>query len=148
MDGNALIALSFSGTIDYGAGPMTATGPKDLGLVKLDPNGNVIWHEHFGSSGFTMGDVQGLSRTGTGDMAVWGTYSGSIDFGPGTLQGGVFVVRFDASGNALWHIDVVVGDGLRVSGDLSGAVYLGGSYYDNIDFGWGRIDDFFAAKFE
>jgi FG-GAP repeat len=145
--GNILIALSFSGSIDYGAGPMTATGPRDLGLVKLDPAGNVVWQKHFGSSAFTMGNILGLSRTGTGDMTVWGDHTGPIDLGTGTLQGATLVVKFDASGNALWHIDLVVADHLRVSGDLSGAVYLGGSEYYTVDFGWGAVYGFFVAKF-
>lgn len=147
--GNILIAVSFSGTINYGAGPMTAAGPQDLGLIKLDPAGNVVWQKQFGSSMFTMGDVNGLSRTATGDMTVWGNHTGPIDFGTGTLSGAKFIAKFDASGNALWHVDLVSADMLLVAGDLSGAVYVASpNNYTNVDFGWGAVNAFFMAKYQ
>jgi hypothetical protein len=151
--GNIQIALSFSGTVNYGGGYLTATGPRDLGLIKLDPAGNVLWQKHFGASGFTMGNVQ-LSRTGTGDMTVSGDHAGVIDFGTGSLSGGKFVVKFNASGIAVWDVDILSARTLWVAGDLSGAVYVGvprinlDGNYNNTDFGWGLVNEFFIAKYQ
>ncbi|MBK9264682.1 MAG: hypothetical protein IPM54_33480 [Polyangiaceae bacterium] len=133
--GNVLVALGFSGSVDYGNGPLSAVGPRDLGLIKLSPNGTVVWQKQYGNASFTMGTV-GLSRAGLGDMAVWGDYAGSMNFGTGSLSGAKFIVKFDALGNAMWHVDILSGDGLKVTADALGAVYAGSSSFDT-NFGWG-----------
>ncbi|HRI71420.1 MAG TPA: hypothetical protein PK156_44610, partial [Polyangium sp.] len=140
--GNILIALGFTGSVDYGMGPLTASGPKDLGLVKLDPNGNPVWQKHFGNSTFTLSSVS-LSRTGASDMAVAGSYTGTMDFGTGALQGQVFVAKFNSSGNEMWHVNISQG-WAGISGDTSGAVYLGSNA---IDFGWGLIRTPYITSF-
>lgn len=150
--GNILIAVSFSGTIDYGAGRMSATGSQDLGLIKLDPEGDVLWQKHFGNAGFTSSNVN-VSRTGTDDFTVSGDHTGTIDFGTGVLVGGKFVVKFASSGTALWHVDIMSANVLWVVGDLSGAVYVGvpkfnAGNYNNTNFGWGLLNEFFIAKYQ
>ena len=143
--GNILIALSFSGSINYGAGPLVATSAGNLGLVKLDPAGNVLWQKKFATS--SCADVK-VSRTGTGDFTVSGGLLGMTDFGTGALSGQRVIVKFDSNGNALWHVDVVSAQyPLEVAGDLSGAVYVGANLSASVDLGWGVIENF-VAKYE
>lgn len=140
LDGsdNLLVAFNFDGTINLGNTPMTSAGPNALGLAKIDPTGNVVWQEQFGSSTFNLQAVR-LTRTGTNDMAIAGLYAGSTNLGNGLLQGTLFVAKFDTNGNIVWHADLrdsttymTVGLG----GNLSGEVFVVSSSH-TLDFGSG-----------
>src|SRR5262249_8561272 len=44
--GNLLVGGSYNGTIDFGGGPLVASGAvEDVFLAKLDPNGNHVWSQ-------------------------------------------------------------------------------------------------------
>src|SRR6185437_9195679 len=60
---NVLLATTFSGTIDFGGGPLTSVGKQDLAIAKLDPSGNVVWSKSFGASGASMGNFTALGAT-------------------------------------------------------------------------------------
>ncbi|HRI69677.1 MAG TPA: hypothetical protein PK156_35855, partial [Polyangium sp.] len=129
--GNILLAFDFSGSIDFGGGPMVASGT-ELGLVKLDPSGNVIWQKHFAGE---VSDVH-LVRAGTQDFAILIQRTGAMDLGTGTITGSFVLAKFDSSGNALWHANLNGMGTATLTADLAGSVYVGSSSPD-ADYGWG-----------
>ncbi len=128
--GNVLIGFSFTGSVDFGAGPLTASGT-DLGLVKLNPSGGVVWQKRF------AGGVENvkLVRAGTGDFAILARRTAAMDLGTGAITGNTVLAKFDSSGNALWHANFNNLGNLAVSADKAGSVYLGTSSL-TADFGW------------
>jgi hypothetical protein len=94
--GTAAIAGYFKKTIDFGAGPLTAsTDPEtQAGFVtKLDANGNAIWSAMFGSG--TAAHVNGLAITPSGHVVAVGYFVEGVDFwGQETFSsGGHFIAK-------------------------------------------------------
>ena len=113
--GEFLIAGEFSGTIDLDPGPnaipLTASGPQDVFVAKLDAGGRFLWARRLGGSGFAqIALYRGLVTGDAGSLYVAGSFDGTIDFDPGagvhevtslgSLDG--FVVKLDGAGNLIW----------------------------------------------
>lgn len=82
--GEFLIAGEFSGTIDLdpgpGAIPLTATGPQDIFVAKLDAGGRFLWARRLGGSGFAqIALYRGLVTGDAGSLYVGGSFDGTID---------------------------------------------------------------------
>lgn len=76
---NLYVAAVVTDTVDFGLGPLSPIGARDLVLAKLDPSGQALWHARYGDVG-TEGTVS-VSVTPGGEMVIGGTFSGSLDFG-------------------------------------------------------------------
>jgi hypothetical protein len=147
----------FSGTVDFGTGPIASAGGEDVYVLKLAPSGAPIWVQTFGD----LTDDNGLDvAVDSGDnVVVGGSMSGTVDFGGGPLMssGGndAFVVKLSPSGSHVWSaiyggaaddrvLSVAVNslDATFIQGDFSSA---------SIDFGGGPLGnsgmaDSFLAK--
>ncbi|APR86953.1 Hypothetical protein A7982_12302 [Minicystis rosea] len=68
---------------------------------------------------------------------------GTIDFGGGGIDGDLFVMKLDASGNHLWSKGYEgFGSGVSaIAADSAGNVVVAGSYYSTIEFGGGPLAD-------
>ena len=114
MDANRNVFLvgTFGGTTDFDPGPgvanRTNVGGFNTFVVKLDPNGNLLWVQIIGG-----GDAKpaGLTVDEFGSVYLTGVFSGTVDFDPGlgvtnfTTPVGVedgFVVKLDANGGLVW----------------------------------------------
>lgn len=107
-----------------------------------------------------------IALDGAGNIAVLGSFNGTVDFDPGagvweltsTPAGSsnTFAAKYDPAGNFLWaqrmggHIDVF-GPSIAAGGD--GAVYVSGSFTGTADFGATVLtslgsNDVFAAKLD
>jgi hypothetical protein len=99
--GMIYVGGSMAGSVDFGDGVIkTSAGSTDAFLVKLDPDGNVVWSRVYGDA---MGqNITQVRITGTGQIVVGGRASGTINFGqaPLTSTGGddVFVATIDDAG--------------------------------------------------
>ncbi len=83
--GNIALAGTVSGTIDFGAGVVTATGTSDAFLAKLDPDGGYLWAKTFGAPMVKhVGRSVAFTPSGTLLFAV--NAGGNIDFGLGELD--------------------------------------------------------------
>ena len=160
--GNVFVAGGLAGTIDFGGGPLSSTGPFDIDvfLVKFSPTGVHLWSKRFGEDAQPQ-IVNSLAIDGFGYVVITGTFRGSVNFGGGILTsaGGpfaldVFVARFDGSGNHSWSkqfgdgSDQVAND---VTTDSSGNVLITGVFDGSVDFGGGTLptagqSDIFLAK--
>jgi hypothetical protein len=163
--GNIVIAGSFgSASIVFGSTTLISSGGYDLFVAKYDANGNVLWAKG-AVGGFGYNDeANAVATDASGNVVVAGWFeSGNLTFGSTTLSKigacGLFIAKYDASGNALWaksasgaYYDYAQ----SVATDVSGAVVVAGYFRSpTIDFGsttltntntTGNIYDLFVAK--
>ncbi|MBD2075897.1 DUF4347 domain-containing protein [Phormidium sp. FACHB-592] len=153
--GNIYTTGRFTGTVDFdpGAGSftLTSTGAAEVFVSKLDANGNFVWAKGFGvtSSGnrsSVTSSQNGISVDSSGNVYTTGSFTGTVDFDPGTgtfdltstAYGAIFVSKLDTAGNFVWakqlgggsNIDQVNG----ISVDSSGNVYTTGHFAGTSDF--------------
>jgi alpha-tubulin suppressor-like RCC1 family protein len=130
--GNIFIIFGFSGSVNFGAGPLTAVGVYSTGFVKLDPMGNVIWQKRFDAP-FSPN----LARAGSADAAISGLAMPSVDLGAGPVPG-YFIAKFSSSGSLMWTVSGVIAFGLTADplGGVYTVVHVGGGGYNpwNIPF--------------
>lgn len=86
--GDVLVVGDFSGTVDFGGGPLMTTmlpssGKTDIFVVKLAPNGNHVWSGDYGNGDYAH--AAAVAVDGSGNAIVTGYFQGSIDFGGGPL---------------------------------------------------------------
>jgi hypothetical protein len=137
--GEVALGLWFQGTVDLGAGPVTAlAGSWDGGLVLLSPAGEHRWSKRIGGGGHD--GVTALAAT-PGGVAVAGLLDGEADFegravsAPGLT--GVFVAHYAAAGSLDWARGFG-GAGWNGAGrlvaDATGALTVAGTF-EKISFG-------------
>ena len=142
--GNVFIAGRFSGTVDFGSGPVTAMGAqRDAYVVSYDQGGGFRWAKVWGS---TDDDTAfGLAMVG-GDVYMSGWFFETVDLGTGPLTAidsqdviaasftntGVprFASAFGAAG---------IDQGQKIAVDPSARPVVGGLFSGSIDLGSGIV---------
>lgn len=157
--GNVVLTGTFSGTIDFGEGPLSTTGgfDADVFVAKLDSNGNPLWGKKFGDASPQRGS--GIAVNAAGQIFLTGGFSGEIDFGTGALTSAgdsdVFIARLAPDGTAQWSArfgDAAAQAGTRVAADENGGVFVAGDVDGVINLGGGPLasagaTDIFVAHF-
>ena len=113
------VAAASDGSV-YLAGT-TADNGLDAALVKFDSNGNLLWERIWG--GVEADDAQAVATHTDGSVYLVGR---TTSFPTGSA--GLFVVKFDATGNTVWQKvwdGAASGEGAAVTTD--GSVYAAGS---------------------
>jgi hypothetical protein len=156
--GAIVMAGEFSGTVDFGDGPLTSAGDNDIFLARFDPDGSVQISRRFGDASGPQ-RAQAVAVDAGGAVILAGFFSSSVDFGGGALtslgSNDVFIARFDPSLAHEWSRRFGDGDGQYASGvavDDASNVYVTGYFSGTMDFGGGPLiaagfDDVFLAKF-
>ena len=129
-----------SGPVDIGNGTLPGAGSYDIVLGRFSQVGApALWSQRFGSSGSDTG--RGVCVAANGAIFIAGSYSGTVDFGSGSLSSNGsldgFVAAFKEEGAPLWshsmggpgedrtsHIDVE-GSLLAITGFFNGTVWFG-----------------------
>jgi hypothetical protein len=129
---NVLLGITFSGTIDFGGGPLTSAGTSDLAIAKLDASGAHLWSKRFGAAGSSVSGISALGAVNDGGVALSVGFGGAVDFGCGTVSsagGDVILAKFDATGTVVYSRAVLLLDGY--GGNAAGPVVdgLGGISY-------------------
>jgi hypothetical protein len=153
-NGDALVAGTFGGTIQFGAAPpLTDSSSEGAFLVKLDPSGNARWAKALPTT-FVAAD-------GVADIVVAGGFTETVDLGGGTMTsaGGKDIVlgKFDPTGAHLWSQRF--GDSANQYGTAVGImpgtnrIVIAAAGSGAIDFGDGAISgdgttNIFLAVFE
>lgn len=143
---NVFVMGMFFDTVDFGGGPLTASGSWDVFVVKLDANGKHLWSKRFGDDAQQEGHSIAIDREG--NVLLTGMFWGSIDFGGGALtsvgQHNMFVAKLDPNGGHLWS--KVFGNpvdrgqnGRGIAVSSAGDVYVTGSCAGPMDFGAGPV---------
>ncbi len=103
--GNVLLAGWFTGTDDYGGGPLISAGPSSGVVIKLDPGGNHLWSKRFGGLGGAQPKAPAVDSAGnlilTGTMgSIEFEFDGNFLFGVGGAD--VFLLKIDPMGSFVW----------------------------------------------
>jgi uncharacterized delta-60 repeat protein len=112
------VAVSTDGAV-YVTG-VTADNQNDAVLLKLDANGTLLWERTWG--GAASDESLAVATAPDGSVYIAGT---ATSFGPSSA--GLFVVKFDSTGNLVWQriSDGAVGNAVAVAPD--GSVYAAGT---------------------
>jgi hypothetical protein len=150
---------SSSPTITFGSVTLINNG-KNMFLVKYDASGNVIWAQRPTNNDENVG--YSIATDNAGYVYVAGYFSSfsgtdSITFGTITLtHPGMFLVKYDSSGNVTWAKDIVKGGNTAtaVTADNLGNIFVGGTTGgDTLVFGQDTLYpssfyDRFVAKYD
>jgi hypothetical protein len=155
--GNLVMAGQFQGTADFGLGALTSAGSYDIFVAKYTAAGAPLWAKRFGSSGSDYDYA--VAVDGSGNVLLAGAFSGTVNFGGGSLTSAgnydLFVAKFSPTGAHLWSRRVG-GTGSEsaegVAVDPSGNVVVAGAFQGTVDFGGGAVtsagdSDLFVAKY-
>lgn len=147
-DGNILLAGAFQGLLPYtedGVGhKMASAGLRDAFLLKLNPDGDIIWGRRFG--GAKSDEAFAVTTTSSGTIVVAGTFAGaaSADDGPAVEAVGyndVFLQAWSPDGEMMWTRSFG-GGGQEYIGGLAatddGSVWIAGSFQREIAFANGE----------
>src|SRR5919106_460326 len=112
------VAVSADGSV-YLTG-LTADNGNDAVLLKFDANGTLLWERAWG--GAASDESLAIATAPDGSVYIAGT---ATSFGPSSA--GLFVVKFDSTGNLLWQriSDEAAGNAVAVAPD--GSVYAAGT---------------------
>jgi hypothetical protein len=139
----AVVALgSFSDQTDLGGGVLTADGPADIFLLKVDHLGTYVWARRYGS--FDFEDPAALATNSNGDLFVTGTFQHSTTLGAGATfesvdgSNDIFIVRYSGlDGSTQWgerlgdsgfeYVDSIAcsGGNIAIAGSAIGVTNLG-----------------------
>ncbi len=140
--GNVYITGSFRGTAIFGSTTLTSGGVRDIFVIKLDSNGNVLWARDMGRGSSLFNDVYGIAVDDAHNVYTTGFFQGTATFSTTASTsaglGDVFVVKQDSGGNVLWAqafggSSNDVGKGIAI--DRAGYVYTTGSFQETATFG-------------
>ena len=160
-NGNVVVGGAFSGTADFGTGPLSSNaGSWDGFVVKYTASGTPLWARRFGGPDFDM--VLGVAVDGSGNVVVTGYFTGTVDFGTGALTSAgakdVFVAKYSPTGAPLWaivHGGPYDDRATAVAVDGSGNVVITGCFGSAANFGGGWLGDLlfgtidtFVAKYD
>lgn len=158
--GNVVVTGWYTGSVDFGGGPLPGAVGNEVFVAKLDASGAHVWSKGFGGASADNAVGQGIAVDGAGNVLLAGWFSGSVDFGGGSLTGvateNVFVAKLDAGGVHQWSKglgDAESQQGRGIAVDGADNVLLTGWFTRTIDFGGGPLasagkDDIFVAKLD
>ncbi len=142
--GNIFIAGFFTGTVNFGGGPLVSAGVADMVVAKYSPTGTHIWSQRFGSTGDD--EATSVATDASGNIFVTGAFEGTVNFGGGALVSAgdydIVVAKYGPTGTHLWsqRFGSTAGDaGVSVAADASGNVFMTGYFEKTVDFGGGPL---------
>jgi len=142
--GNVYVTGYFVGSVDFGGGVMASMGSRDIFVAKLSPAGNHVMSKQFG--GILEENSASIDVDAAGNMAITGTFKGSVDFGGGVLtsagQDDMFVAKLDAAGGHVFskgYGDLSNQDMRDIAFDAAGNVIFVGFHAGTVDFGAGPL---------
>jgi len=152
-----VVAGYFSGTVDFGGGPLTSAGLLDIFVAKYSSTGAHIWSKRFGAN---YDDVcYGVAVDGAGNVFITGGFKGTVSFGGTSFSAfsasDFFLAKYSAAGAHMWSRTASGSGaefGLGLAVDANGDVVATGSFNVTVDFGGGIMttagtEDIYLAKF-
>ena len=111
----------------------------DVFITKFDGSGNTIWDKRVGGKSKDYGFS--ISVDLTGDVYVTGSFTGTVDFDPGSkisnlvesTGSNIFILKLDALGNFIWA-KKIGGQNTSIAVHPSGNVFVTGSFSSSADF--------------
>jgi hypothetical protein len=160
--GNVVITGDFSGSVDFGGGPLP-NNAYNVFLAKFSgSDGSQLWSKGFGSSTGAIGYGVAVDKY-TNDIVMTGYFNGAVDFGCGPLISSsmsIYIAKYSSAGSPLWSKKfgdpVGSSTGESVAFDGGGNALVTGEFQGTVDFGGGLqksaggnsyIYDSFLVKF-
>jgi hypothetical protein len=141
---NLLVSGHLKTPIDFGGGPLPATGAGDVYVAKLDPMGGHVYSHGFGNN--TTQYPFGIAASPAGDAFVVGRFQGTLDLGSGPIteagQFDAFLATYDPGGAGVAshaYGDAQFQQASHVATSAAGEPIIAGTYNGTIDFGQGPI---------
>lgn len=147
-NGDICVTGYFNGVFDFNPGGPTNilyAASDDVFIVKLDAQGNFVWHKQFGGTYSDMANA--IAIDGANNVYTTGFFMDTVDFDPGapsfTIAGNAsgnaesFVSKLDAAGNFVWakHLATTNGSiGNDITVDALGNVFSTGTFNGISDF--------------
>jgi hypothetical protein len=104
-DGGFVSVGDFSGSFAFAGSPLVSEGSRDGFVVRHSPYGTPEWAVSFGAAGSQVKPAR-IDIAPDGTIYVGGTFTGTVDFGTGSVasNGGadLFVAAFDMNGAIRW----------------------------------------------
>lgn len=140
VDGSLNAAVVYSGTIDFGGGPLQGLGTNSLAIARFDTTGNHAFSQSFGAVGSSFG-IGSLGVNTAGRMVVTSRSAGKVDSGGGPLSASddTFLAVFDSAGHLTWAKTVTAGaqGGLIATAGKCGLVLA--THRSSVDLGRGPL---------
>lgn len=99
--GNVYVTGSFEGVADFGGGPISAAGFRDIFVAKYSTDGVHLWSERFGDD--SIQEAYAIDLDPNGNPVVVGSFGGGIEFAGDFLMStdgfDGFVLVLDPEGN-------------------------------------------------
>ena len=145
--GNTYSTGFFSDTVDFDPGSgvfnLASIGNTNVFVQKLDSTGAFVWAKSIGGSSNDAGNA--ITTDNFGNVYLTGTFRGSGDFDPNagvralTSQGGtdIFLMKLNQNGSFAWAVSfggTSRDEGLSLTTDKSGNVYVAGLFSGRVDF--------------
>lgn len=138
--GNVILVASFTGPASFGKKTLQGSGLVDVAVVKVAPDGSVLWAVEAG--GPASDEPHGVALGKQGDLYITGSFQQTATFGQevltsaGSYDG--FIAKLSSAGGHLWSRSVggkgvEIAHGVAVDG--SGNAYIAGSFHWTADFG-------------
>jgi hypothetical protein len=156
-DGKAYFTGSFWATIDVDPGSgvleLASSGQRDVFIVSLLADGSLNWGKSIGNTG--SDHCHSLAVDQNSNVYLCGSFSGSVDFNPGSetyilnSTGGsadYFVLKLDAQGDYKWVSSWNVGTCGNLAIDSNQNVYLGGGFIGTTDFDPGMAQHLLSSN--
>ncbi|PRQ08632.1 nucleotide-binding protein [Enhygromyxa salina] len=85
-NGDIVLIGAISESVDFGGGPLTSEGARDIFVATLDGQGNHVWSASYGDATdqFEVGGTESwlsLALAANGDIHIGGAFYGVLDFG-------------------------------------------------------------------
>jgi len=142
--GNVYTSGYFHGTVNFGAGNVTAAGNSDAYVTKLNAAGAHQWTTTFGGTSAEYG--RRVAVDGSGNVYATGVFNSTVDFGAGNVtpagSADVFVTKLNAAGAHQWTTTFGGTGSEQVYGvavDGSGNVHATGYFEGTVNFGAGNV---------
>lgn len=170
--GNVYITGDFDHTMVFGPDTLKSAAYDDAFIVKYDSAGNKKWARQSNSRFGSACCGQSICTDRTGNIYVMGLIFDSVYFnsnllvvgGPKYNNYGVFIAKYDSTGNLIWarqskSVDTssysgttsFVSSGTAISADNAGNVYVTGPFIGSVSFGthilYSDSMDIFLAKY-
>lgn len=149
--GNVVIGGFSAGTIDFGGGPLTATGAGcSTAVAELNgTTGAHVWSKLFDNGTTTDCTSRRVAVDPGGNVLVSTTSNSSVatqvDFGGGLRTGIFFLVKLSPAGGHVWSRGWTTQRGiLGLATDPTGNILITGQLATPIDFGTGVLTPFDA----
>lgn len=139
-DGNIIISGYFSGTTSIGDSIFTASGSRDIFIIKYDNDYNFLWAKQLGNSNNERGSK--VITDSNDNVYLAGRFEGTLDVeGTSFTASGnydIFIAKYDKNGSKQWAVQAGVDDYMTVEMlkvDAADNLYITGDFGGNVSLG-------------